>query len=805
MSGQLIFDPSKPRLYVKFTRSRRPKKSKKSKSSGIVTVDVARQQVSADLLADLDAHTAGQPWRRPVDFDRTDDGGVVRVRPPEGQFLAPDQDQATPPEPDVTGLQVPAPPPADPQPSATSSRSTSSSGDRGFANPYGFVRIPDRPDHGHLADGPPPSHGRYAPDRYTGRLTVDLQVVTPLIVPDQGTGKPDQHRTFGTRTDREGRPLLPPTAVKGMLRAAYEAVTNSRMPFFDHTDPLAFRMAIREAQHQVPVRVSDDGQQLQLMTGTSSLPRGDDQPLWAAWLPHHPGGHLQEGPTQPLMLHDGGTHRLPRHGEQIRARLRCYRRRRGGQSFHVWGVVAIAPLGQPLPSGDDHPHFSSHPKTTYTPQDEVREVTGYVCVTSPAGPNASNKRFERVFFSQGRAATIPLSAELRASWRSVIAGYEQAAPDRHLPHGACEGAHMQDRVDLEPGALVYGYAPKGTILSLAPVAISRQVYPTPPDRFLPADHHPAEDLDRLSPAERVFGWTHPRGSQQHHSAYRGNLRISPPTVTSPKPHLKKFDPPLQLAVLNSPKPIYARFYLGSDPDGRPPEADLSKRQIGYPKTTSGWRLRGRKIYPHQQHDPDHWVPPSDGPPADYEHVTREAKDFNQSISSWIKPGTTFRFCLHVTNLSAVELGALLYLLDLPTGCHHRLGGGKPLGFGSVRLQLVRDQARLETGTQRRQRLLDFQTGLPPTCPDSLVADCVDAFRQAVEQAYDQSFKDVCFIADWLQASQGIADLPVHYPRRSPTRDPEDPSYAWFQANEKNKRLPLPRLGGDLPYFSHGSS
>ena len=48
----------------------------------------------------------------------------------------------------------------------------------------------------------------------------------------------------------------------------------------------------------------------------------------------------------------------------------------------------------------------------------------------------------------------------------------------------------------------------------------------------------------------------------------------------------------------------------------------------------------------------------------------------------------FGFDLHVTNLSRVELGALLWLLALPSDHFHRLGGGKPLGFGSVRLEMT---------------------------------------------------------------------------------------------------------------------
>lgn len=51
----------------------------------------------------------------------------------------------------------------------------------------------------------------------------------------------------------------------------------------------------------------------------------------------------------------------------------------------------------------------------------------------------------------------------------------------------------------------------------------------------------------------------------------------------------------------------------------------------------------------------------------------------------IKPEVGFSFRIRFENLSQVELGALLFVLKLPPGCHHKLGMGKPLGLGSVKI------------------------------------------------------------------------------------------------------------------------
>ncbi len=46
---------------------------------------------------------------------------------------------------------------------------------------------------------------------------------------------------------------------------------------------------------------------------------------------------------------------------------------------------------------------------------------------------------------------------------------------------------------------------------------------------------------------------------------------------------------------------------------------------------------------------------------------------------------TFTGKIRFENLTDIELGSLLFALDLPKGCAHKIGMGKPLGLGSVRI------------------------------------------------------------------------------------------------------------------------
>lgn len=71
----------------------------------------------------------------------------------------------------------------------------------------------------------------------------------------------------------------------------------------------------------------------------------------------------------------------------------------------------------------------------------------------------------------------------------------------------------------------------------------------------------------------------------------------------------------------------------------------------------------------------------------------------------VKSGVQFRGRIRFENLTDLELGAILHALQLPDGCCHRIGMGKPLGLGSIRiharLRLVDRVARYQAWQHRR--------------------------------------------------------------------------------------------------------
>ena len=370
--------------------------------------------------------------------------------------------------------------------------------------------------------------------------------------------------------------------------------------------------------------------------------------------------------------------------------------------------------------------------------------------------------------------------------------------------------------ELREGFLCYVRLSGDYVEGIYPVSISRDLYAVAPLSLLPPSLRPSTSLSQLSPADRVFGWVNQRGK----GAYKGNVRIGPVTCITPREQAIEYfgTPGLPLAILGQPKPQQARFYVAASQTGEAQANGLTKEDAGY---SPGKGLRGRKVFPHHNGLPEgHWneatkdrtQQASNRHFQEYRrpqlHGQEQRDNQNRSIQGWVRSGTEFTFDIHVTNLSKVELGALLWLLSLPENHYHRFGGGKPLGFGSVRLEIISANMHLHDGKGWKE----FYSTLDDVTP--ALADrhaLVQAYQEAVRLSYGKStsFEQVSFIAAWLKMATGHADtLPTHYPRARQQGQggpvpphPEGLAYEWFVANDRTghksgPQVSLPDLEAD---------
>ena len=230
---------------------------------------------------------------------------------------------------------------------------------------------------------------------------------------------------------------------------------------------------------------------------------------------------------------------------------------------------------------------------------------------------------------------------------------------------------------LTHGDLVY-FQPNGTKAeNIVPVCISRKTDARPLGRrFLPGyealrpcDGECLEDCEttypnclsehvsrlpfHLCPTCSLFGTTN----------YRGRLRFGPARLIDPD---------------DAQKEAEAKWYDSEDApiegaNGKSITIKLLERpRATWPLPNSDSRIPGRKIYVNHPED-----------------VTIEAAKPTENNST-IEPlaaGNRFRFQISFDNLSETELGTLIYAIELESGMAHRLGRGKPLGLGSVRIEV----------------------------------------------------------------------------------------------------------------------
>ena len=176
---------------------------------------------------------------------------------------------------------------------------------------------------------------------------------------------------------------------------------------------------------------------------------------------------------------------------------------------------------------------------------------------------------------------------------------------------------------------------------------------------------------------------------------------------------------------------------------------------------------------------------------------------NRTVRGWIKPSTRFSFDLWFNNLSNVELGALLWLLQLPEAHHLALGGGKPLGLGAVRLDVDWPQTRLRTGLDMHKAYadLDLATAAAGQDPAIQATMLIGKYQEAVQRTNGagNGFTAAPHIAGFLRAASGHPDnLPTHYPRHTDAPHIDGENFKWFVANERlaGPKHALARLDND---------
>ncbi|MDH7577691.1 MAG: TIGR03986 family CRISPR-associated RAMP protein [Bacillota bacterium] len=651
-----------------------------------------------------------------------------------------------------------------------------------FHNPYNFICYLEqrRPDNHILGNCLPPTHDRYV--GLTGRIECKVEAVTPLFVSDSHAVKEENgHKTYRF-FQYEGQPALPASSLRGMIRSVFEAVTNSCFVVFqkDEPYPLEYRKSYAP-KDTIPARVvelDEKGALLELLDCTVNAPvdiSGSPFVVRAGIVcKAYPPKILDQKTNQ---VFDPSQSKLPEgayDGMRVAALVTKKPVPHRSNRFRAFQATKVVPVRE---------HES------LTEDDQHVKVYGWLHLT---GPNIENKHDERLFFRwDDRQPDPPEVEQIPSSYlcrcdTDVVKEYNhhlseywkhhqrtvESLGNRRWPNSTDDVPHpstfVEEGRELRAGDLVYAQCEDNdrhmTIKMLRPVCMPRIRYKYPRQNFLPPHLRRCQDYNTLCPACRVFGWVRENAGEagtDERTAYAGRVRFSHGEIAGDY----ETENEITLAILSTPKPTTTSFYL-LDATGQPDPT------VTY--DTDDARLRGRKFYRHH------------GEAKSEEYRSEEKSDQNRTVVGELKPGATFTFTVDFENLHRLELGALLYALEMEEGMFHRLGYAKPLGFGSVKV------------TVNKIEIIDWETRLKSIEPDSgwqsvNGTQLKQGFLEEMRTCYGAKFDNL--LAELRALLRTPSDLPIHYPRPTERLHPNHPQYEWFVGNkrriEKRHKVELP--------------
>lgn len=650
-----------------------------------------------------------------------------------------------------------------------------------FLNPYNFVRsIPKNSDTHKIkffSKMGPVSHGLY--EGVTGYLKCKIVAETPLFI---SSGTPyyepsnPKHPIYNFLT-LNGDEIIPGSALRGMLRSNYETITNSCYSIFDDKK-YSRRMTTTDNKkgeiYPAQVIADEDGYKVILYKGRKVKKENERdyqflQP--AAWIKMY----------EPIKK-DKST---------IESKEEVKKRGYIDTVNFINGSTAWAvlkPMSRTKVSKNDKRSSLSwwnvqeklfdteENALSYSRQQKDYNLIvekGIVCIT---GQNMDNKHDEKFFF--GEKSEHRLMESVIKEYESILKDYkERHAEDikdeirkevliiNNKKYPALSHYFWRNE-KMTSGDLVYARVNGDKITEIVPVQLSRKLYENSTGELLDKDLHRCTEYKKLCPACRLFGWTKDNaenGDERITTSYASRLQVSNAKCTQKI----LVEGSKTLGELSNPKPTTTFFYL--KPKEEKDSAVFISKESGY--KSGNQEIRGRKYYYHHT-----------------DFMWRESLKTirNRTINGVMDRKSEFEFDIYFNNLSEEELGGLIWSIELEEGMYNRIGYGKPLGLGSIKINVLECK---KYNFNTRYSSLDASGEITIN-----IQEVIKKFKKLFED-----FDEVVSIKDLkILLSNNHVNVPIHYPM---VNGKNDENFKWFQKANANKNpLPYTHENKALPIY-----
>lgn len=533
-----------------------------------------------------------------------------------------------------------------------------------FVNPYHFVSLEEKCSRGFDYD-----EVKEKKDLLTGFVTCSLKTLTPVFIPNTTPDDPNTFKKYnnicsydffsyedinGTIDPPAPKPVIPGSEIRGMIRSAFEAVTNSCLSTTDK-DRLQYKRTTVPAKNCGLLRYDDGKSKWEIIK------------------------------CNKLKINTNNYSNISgyKEGQLLYIKIQTKRIRKNNRTISLQKVLDIANK----PKGDDYKEGWFH----WGEYSENKKHES-VFVKSPGENNrifieeiAVKKLLENLKLYANEKVNINLSE------KNGHKGYEKIL--KKFNKRKMDDLILDDLKKLNNLPVYYTQYSGKTYLS--PAAIGREVFDNNIHSILEANggYQPCNNVKDLCPACVLMGLA---GEKDNAAASR--VRFTDALYKNGKngnhanndtfDHL--YEPVSILPELASPKPSAVEFYLqktASNADiwnydyafkwKRKPNGRLTNipEPISYKP-----QLNGRKFYWHHRIE-------------DLKKtalISNEKLDRNVAVRSLTKE-VTFSFKVYFNDITKAELKKLLWVLEIG-GIEqnaHKIGMGKPLGLGSVKVSIDR--------------------------------------------------------------------------------------------------------------------
>ena len=619
--------------------------------------------------------------------------------------------------------------------------------------PYNFVPLSERvvDDWDEPAPNGVPCHDIPYSDGVCGEVTFEIVAESPLLV--AGRDQDDKIKRFFRGPD--GNPAVPGSATRGMIRNVVEIASFSRFKLVEDR-----RLGLRDLSGAVPEYTNK-------LVGKSN----------AGWL------YLDESscewkiqPCEFARVDQGMVHEVAGYGDNLRTLLSrtpfpktCVEAYGHFPEFDVERKVALRQTDR---------GWIVHPAHA----DGSKIVGGNLVFTGQ--PNEGKKK--EFFFFDNSKELKPVSPVALAHFLAVHEEQEKASEawkfwQQKLRDGTASRIpifYITDNageIEAFGLAMMFKMAQKNSILDL----LRRDL----------TEHLDEAGVRSPDLAERLFG----RVSSQPEQSFKGRVQFGladlvPGSSWREIEEIKTSDGTRRKleTVLGAPKPSWFAAYLEQgrlDASGKRLSGKNEKEIRGKYRTymDDDAHLRGWKRYPVRPTSKILFPPPL--PPSG---ISEDAKTKLSALLPREKGKlVTFRGILRFHNLRSYELGALLWAMTWggDTGSRHRLGMGKPFGWGQVRMRCRDAKLRYNQPAESGQR---------PIYKGEAALQAALGTRKRFEEKME------AFVTGWSNSRQVQA---LRAMARVQSDPPHDLRYPKLDVDgDENEFTDLKKAGAVLPYW-----